>query len=46
VTYPAAVIKASKQPALAKAFVDLLVSADGRAALSRLGFQPPPPGVR
>ena len=46
VTYPAAVIKASKQPALAKAFVDLLVSRDGQAALSRLGFQPPPPGVR
>ena len=46
VTYPAAVIKASKQPALAKTFVDLLVSADGQAALSRLGFQPPPPGAR
>jgi molybdate transport system substrate-binding protein len=46
VTYPAAVIKASKQPALAKAFVDLLVSRDGQAALSRLGFQPPAPGVR
>jgi molybdate transport system substrate-binding protein len=45
VMYPAAVIKASKQPALAKAFVDLLVSRDGQAALSRLGFQPPPPGV-
>jgi molybdate transport system substrate-binding protein len=46
VTYPAAVVKASKQPALAQAFVDLLVSRDGQAALSRLGFQPPPPGVR
>jgi molybdate transport system substrate-binding protein len=46
VTYPAAVIKASKQPALAKAFVDLLVSPDGQATLSRLGFQPPPPGAR
>ena len=46
VTYPAAVIKASKQPALAQAFVDLLVSPDGQAVLSRLGFQPPPPGGR
>jgi len=46
VTYPAAVIKASKQPALAQAFVDLLVSSDGQAVLSRLGFQPPPPGAR
>ena len=46
VTYPAAVIKASKQPALAQAFVDLLVSPDGQAALSRLGLQPPPPGAR
>jgi molybdate transport system substrate-binding protein len=46
VTYPAAVVKTSKQPALAQAFVDLLVSRDGQAALSRLGFQPPPHGVR
>jgi molybdate transport system substrate-binding protein len=45
VTYPAAVVKASKQPALAQAFIDLLVSRDGQAALSRLGFQLPPPGV-
>jgi molybdate transport system substrate-binding protein len=46
VTYPAAVVKASRQPALAQAFIDLLVSADGQAALARLGFQPPPRGVR
>ncbi len=46
VTYPAAVVKASRQPALARAFIDLLVSQEGQAALSRLGFQPPPPGVR
>jgi molybdate transport system substrate-binding protein len=46
VTYPAAVIKASRQSALAQAFVDLLVSPDGRATLSRLGFQPAPPGAR
>lgn len=46
VAYPVAVVKASKQPALAQAFIDLLVSAGGQAVLSRLGFQPPPPGVR
>lgn len=46
VTYPAAVVKASRQPALAQAFIELLVSADGQAALARLGFQPPPRGVR
>ena len=46
VTYPAAVVKASAQPALAQAFIELLVSRDGQAALARLGFQPPPPGVR
>ena len=46
VTYPAAVVKASKQPALAQAFIDLLVSRDGQAALAKLGFQPPPRGVR
>jgi molybdate transport system substrate-binding protein len=46
VTYPAAVVKDSKSPALARAFVELLVSADGRAVLGRLGFQPPPPAAR
>src|SRR5262250_143567 len=46
VTYPTAVVKASKHPAPAQAFVELLVSRDGQAALSKLGFQPPPPGVR
>jgi len=46
VTYPVAVVKASKQPALAQAFIDLLVSPDGQAALARLGFQPPPRGLR
>lgn len=42
VVYPAAVVKDGKQPALAGAFVDLLVSAQGRAVLARLGFQPAP----
>ncbi|HEY7542368.1 MAG TPA: molybdate ABC transporter substrate-binding protein [Methylomirabilota bacterium] len=46
ITYPAAVIKASRQPALGQAFIDLLVSRDGQGALSRLGFQPPPAGAR
>jgi molybdate transport system substrate-binding protein len=42
VVYPAAVVKDSKYAALAGAFVDLLVSAQGRAVLARLGFQPAP----
>lgn len=42
VVYPAAVVKDGKSPALAGAFVDLLVSAQGRAVLARLGFQPAP----
>lgn len=42
VVYPAAVVKDSRRPALARAFVDLVVSAEGRAVLNRLGFQPPP----
>jgi len=46
VTYPAAVVKASRQSALAQAFIDLLVSQDGQAVLARLGFQSPPRGVR
>ena len=46
VTYPVAVVKASRQPALAQAFIDLLVSPDGQAALARLGFQSPPRGLR
>jgi molybdate transport system substrate-binding protein len=46
ITYPAAVIKASKQPALARAFIDLLVSRDGQSVLSRLGFQPPTSSAR
>jgi molybdate transport system substrate-binding protein len=46
VVYPAAVVAGAKQPALAQAFIDLLASAEGQAVLARLGFQPPPPGVR
>jgi molybdate transport system substrate-binding protein len=46
ITYPVAVVKATSQPELARAFVDLLLSAEGQAVLARRGFQPPPPGTR
>jgi molybdate transport system substrate-binding protein len=46
VTYPVAVVKDSRQPALARAFIDLLMTREGQSALSRLGFQPPPSGLR
>jgi len=46
VVYPGAVVAASKQPALAQAFLDLLASPQGRAVLSRFGFQPPSVGAR
>jgi molybdate transport system substrate-binding protein len=46
VIYPGAVVAASKQPALARAFLDLLASPPGRTVLSRFGFQPPPAGAR
>src|SRR5262250_3524720 len=39
VLYPVAVVKDARQPALARAFIDLLVSRDGQAVLSRFGFQ-------
>src|SRR5215813_9251309 len=41
VVYPVAVVAASKHPAVAQAFIDLLVSQDGQAVLARLGFLPP-----
>src|SRR5262245_4648297 len=46
VVYPVAVVASSKQRALGQAFIELLLSAEGQAALARLGFQPPPPGGR
>jgi molybdate transport system substrate-binding protein len=46
VVYPAAIVAASKQQALAQAFVDRLAGASGRATLARFGFQPPPAGAR
>ena len=42
IVYPVAVAKDSRHGALARAFVELLGSAPGRAVLTRLGFQPPP----
>ena len=46
VVYPGAVVAASKQPALAQAFLELLASPQGRGVLGRFGFQPPPAGAR
>jgi len=46
VAYPGAVVAASRQAALAQAFLDLLASPPGRTVLSRFGFQPPPAGAR
>lgn len=40
-SYPIATLTASKNPALAKAFVDYVLSPDGEAALSAVGFQSP-----
>jgi molybdate transport system substrate-binding protein len=46
VVYPVAVVAASRQAAIAQAFLDLLMSRDGQAVLGRFGFLPPPAGVR
>jgi molybdate transport system substrate-binding protein len=46
VLYPVAVVAASKQSALARAFLDLLLSREGQRVLGRFGFLPPPAGVR
>lgn len=46
IVYPAAVVVGARQPAIARAFIDLLVSAEGRAVLARHGFEPPPAGAR
>jgi ABC-type Fe3+ transport system substrate-binding protein len=40
------VVAGTRQPAIAQAFVDLLVSREGQAVLAKLGFQPPPAGAR
>ena len=41
VTYPGAIVAASRQPALAQAFMNLLLSSAGQQVLARYGFQPP-----
>lgn len=41
VTYPAAVVSDSRQPALARAFVDYLSGAEAQAILARYGFAKP-----
>jgi molybdate transport system substrate-binding protein len=46
VIYPVAIVAGSKQATLARAFIDLLVSPQGRAVLARFGFQSPPAGAR
>jgi molybdate transport system substrate-binding protein len=40
-TYPIAALTGSKNPALAKAFVDYALSADGQAVLAQAGFTKP-----
>ena len=42
VLYPAAVVRDARHPALAQAFLDLLLSREGQAVLAGLGFEPPP----
>jgi molybdate transport system substrate-binding protein len=46
VVYPVAVVSGSQHPAVAKAFIDLLVGREGQAVLARFGFLPPPSGAR
>jgi len=41
-TYPIATVKASKAQGKAKAFMDLVLSADGQQVLKEYGFLPPP----
>jgi molybdate transport system substrate-binding protein len=42
VVYEAAVVKGTKHPAQAKAFIDGLTGGQGQAALKKAGFLPPP----
>ena len=46
VLYPAAVVAGARQSAIARAFLELLTGRDGQATLGRLGFLPPPAGLR
>ncbi|MGH7355732.1 MAG: molybdate ABC transporter substrate-binding protein [Candidatus Rokuibacteriota bacterium] len=45
VVYPVAVVAGTKHPALAQAFIGLLLAPEGQAPLARLGFLPPPRGT-
>jgi molybdate transport system substrate-binding protein len=45
VAYGVAVVKGSRHPEQAKAFLDGLVRGDGRKALDDAGFLPPPPSM-
>ncbi|MEX2224158.1 MAG: molybdate ABC transporter substrate-binding protein [Candidatus Rokuibacteriota bacterium] len=46
VVYPVAVMAGTRQPALARALIGVLVSREGQATLACFGFQPPPAGLR
>jgi molybdate transport system substrate-binding protein len=46
ILYPVALVAGARQPAIAQAYVDLLLSRDGQAVLARFGFLPPPAGMR
>jgi molybdate transport system substrate-binding protein len=46
IVYPVAVVRDSKHPQLAQAFIQLLLGREGQAVLARWGFQPPPAGAR
>jgi molybdate transport system substrate-binding protein len=41
ITYPVAVVRDTAQPALARAFLELLGGPEGRKVLARYGFEPP-----
>ncbi len=42
--YPIAVVSETKQPELARAFVDFVLGAEGQGILAKWGFSPPPAG--
>jgi len=44
-TYPIATLKGSPSPELARAFVDLVLSAEGQGVLTRFGLKPAPIGT-
>jgi molybdate transport system substrate-binding protein len=46
ILYPVAVVAGATHPAIAQAYIDLLLSREGQAMLARFGFLPPPAGVR